>query len=133
MMQGNVSTNPHIPSRDRTSTGHYAPLGDFLSGNGFHQGDDADPLTVAFLQANRVRDPDFEVGDQAVRRAAKQESELDRTITLVQAVNPKRPGSASYERYEHYRNARTVREFLKAGGTKADIAHDTAKGFITLG
>ena len=49
------------------------------------------------------------------------------------APNPKRPGSASAERYSLYIDGMTVAEALSAGITKADIRWDTDKGFITVG
>ena len=55
-----------------------------------------------------------------------------RRITAVQA-NPKRPGSAAFTRYELYRIGETVDQFLALGGIHADVAHDEARGYITLG
>lgn len=46
--------------------------------------------------------------------------------------NPKRMGSASYDRYNFYKEGMTVQEFITAGGTAGDIKHDVSKGFIKL-
>lgn len=46
--------------------------------------------------------------------------------------NPKRMGSASYERYNFYKEGMTVQEFITAGGTAGDVKHDVSKGFIKL-
>ena len=55
--------------------------------------------------------------------------DMDREIRCNPA-NPKRPQTKSWERYEKYKAATTVGEFLDLGGTLADLAHDTGKGFV---
>lgn len=67
----------------------------------------------------RVRGP-------AVRRT-------DPRVILSVAPNPKKPGSKSWPRYELYRVGMTVSEFVEAGGSMADVAWDTERGFIKLG
>lgn len=57
---------------------------------------------------------------------------LDSTTIRVKAVNPKRPKSASYERYELYKKAKSVAEFYSLGGTRGDFKHDLSKGFVTV-
>jgi hypothetical protein len=47
-----------------------------------------------------------------------------------QQDNPKRDQSKSWKRYEAYKSATTVAEFLSKGGTPADLAHDVGKGFV---
>lgn len=46
--------------------------------------------------------------------------------------NPKRQGTASYERYAKYRVGMTVAEALAAGITRGDLAWDTERGFVVL-
>ena len=46
--------------------------------------------------------------------------------------NPKRPGTASYLRYEMYKSANTKNEFHLLGGTSADLLWDRKKGYITV-
>jgi hypothetical protein len=46
--------------------------------------------------------------------------------------NPKRPGTASYLRYEMYKSANTKHEFHLLGGTSADLLWDRKKGYITV-
>lgn len=70
-----------------------------------------------------------------VAKAEKTESTKEkdtRKITLLTKENPKREGSASYERFELYRKAKTVADFLEAGGTTADIRYDEAAGHIKV-
>ena len=50
----------------------------------------------------------------------------------IQQDNPTRIGSEAYLRYERYKAARTVQEFLDLGGTKTDLKYDRNKGFITF-
>lgn len=53
-------------------------------------------------------------------------------IRLRVAENPKRAGSPSHRRFELYREGMTVKEFLKAGGRRADLAWDVEKGWIAV-
>lgn len=46
--------------------------------------------------------------------------------------NPKREGSASYDRYAKYVEGMTVAEFCEAGGTTGDVRFDAERGHITL-
>ena len=47
--------------------------------------------------------------------------------------NPKRPNTQSHARYEKYKSATTVKQFLDRGGTRADLRNDVDKGFAKLG
>ena len=55
----------------------------------------------------------------------------DAEIRILQK-NPKRSGTLSHRRYEKYKAAKTVKEFLELGGTRGDLRHDTRpeNGFI---
>ena len=57
----------------------------------------------------------------------------DEVVTVLTEKNPKRAGSKSAERYEHYETGITVDEFVRRGGTVADVLHDQGKNFIKLG
>jgi len=46
--------------------------------------------------------------------------------------NPKRPDSASYERYEAYKAATCGDQVLELGGSKSDVLHDYKKGFLRV-
>lgn len=54
------------------------------------------------------------------------------TITLLSDKNPKRVGSKSHERFEHYSASVTVGDFITLGGTYGDLAWDSARGYITI-
>lgn len=48
------------------------------------------------------------------------------------AANPKKPSSAAFQRYALYTVGQSIAEFIKAGGTKADVQYDLGKGFIKV-
>ena len=67
-----------------------------------------------------------------VRIAPKTYPFADRSAALcVAPTNPKKHGTASWDRYERYKTARTVGEFLDRGGTPGDLRHDWARGYVT--
>lgn len=57
---------------------------------------------------------------------------MDATLKCLVKENPKKQGSASRERFEHYFTSKTVKEFLEKGGTYADIAYDIARQRISV-
>jgi hypothetical protein len=77
-------------------------------------------------------------GEKAVKEpkakkeaAAPKEKAADtRKITLLVTENPKRGESA--ERFELYKKAKTVADYVAAGGRKADIAWDAAHDYIKV-
>lgn len=56
------------------------------------------------------------------RGAVDSTDELDLPVE-VQATNPKTPGTQGHARYEKYKAARTMREFLELGGSKTDLRY----------
>ena len=46
--------------------------------------------------------------------------------------NPKREGSASHTRYDAYKTATTVQQFLRQGGKLDDLRFDYARGYVTI-
>lgn len=46
--------------------------------------------------------------------------------------NPKKPGSASFDRFAKYEDGMTVEAALNAGVIRGDLGHDTKKGFIQI-
>lgn len=53
-------------------------------------------------------------------------------IKLLVAENPKRKGTQAAKTFRLYNKVSTVEEFLAKGGTRADLAWDTARGFIKV-
>lgn len=53
-------------------------------------------------------------------------------LTLLKTDNPKRVGSKSHARYEHYKTSKNVGDFIGKGGTFGDLAWDSARGFIAI-
>ena len=56
----------------------------------------------------------------------------DATLIVLSDANPKRAGSKSHERFEHYFGSDTVGAFRQAGGTYQDIAYDVGRGFVNV-
>lgn len=57
----------------------------------------------------------------------------DSKLVCLVKENPKKKGSKSAERFEHYFTSKTVGAFLTAGGTYGDIAFDIARKRIAIG
>lgn len=62
-------------------------------------------------------------------------TKLEKLATVTKPIrlsqeNQKRKGSASHERYEKYKVARTVAEFVKLGGQPGDLIFDFRAGFL---
>ena len=64
------------------------------------------------------------------RRSYDDEDNDDNRAIACLQENPKKPGTACNLRYEAYKSATTVAEFLEKGGTPADLTHDVGKGFV---
>lgn len=66
------------------------------------------------------------------KRPSTESLPCDSTKIELRQANPKRAGTKSYDRYERYKGAKTFGEMYRLGGSRADAAHDLAKGFITV-
>ena len=55
-----------------------------------------------------------------------------RKIKVLAKENPKRKGSAAYQRFELYRKSTTVADFIAKGGRTIDLAYDQAHDFIKV-
>ena len=86
----------------------------------------------ALLQrhAPRYRAPEGERPEpkSKLTRAPVQRTDPRRIVYV--APNPKKPGSASYDRFARYVVGMTVTEALAAGVTGADVKWDSERGFI---
>lgn len=58
--------------------------------------------------------------------------EMNATITLLVAGNPKRAGSKAYDRFQGYQDGMTVEQALEAGVTTPDLVYDSKHGFISI-
>jgi len=72
---------------------------------------------------------DADAEAEAPAAAPEADTKGARALECVQE-NLKRDQSKSYHRYEAYKSATTVAEFLEKGGSPADLAHDVNKGFV---
>jgi hypothetical protein len=57
----------------------------------------------------------------------------DQPIKVLVEKNPKKNGSKSRERFEHYFGSDTVGAYLAKGGTYQDLAYDVARQFVQVG
>ena len=69
----------------------------------------------------------------AAKGAVRLNKEAASPPLRFQQANPKRPGTASYGRYEQYKSALSHEAMLELGGTEADFKYDLEKGFIVKG
>jgi len=58
---------------------------------------------------------------------------LETKVKVLVSENPKREGSASYDRFALYGKGTTVGAFLEAGGTSADLHWDSEHEYISIG
>lgn len=96
-----------------------------------------DPVEIATIETvvgrpiTHIRRITAHVGPVRPGRPKPPPREDNRTITSI-VPNPKKYGSASYQRYEAYREGMTVSEAKAAGITSGDLKWDTEKGFICI-
>ena len=91
-------------------------------------------LASPIKMTERVRKELYKMSEETVEvkeRAARIDKNL--TITVLAEANPKREGSASFDRFELYQDGMTIAEFVEAGGSIADVHNDVAKGYISIG
>jgi hypothetical protein len=58
--------------------------------------------------------------------------EADKVIKVLAEKNPKREGTAAFDRFALYRSGMKVTTFLEKGGTAADLSYDAKKKYIKL-
>jgi hypothetical protein len=68
-------------------------------------------------------------GEKPVTARGATMDEDPHVISFVKP-NPKKPSSAAHGRYALYVVGMSIAEFIRAGGTKADVLYDMSKGFI---
>lgn len=54
----------------------------------------------------------------------------DTKIKVLVTENPRRPGTATYDIYNLYKDGITVADFVKAGGRRVDVKADYERGHI---
>jgi hypothetical protein len=71
-------------------------------------------------------------GESIMNEVTKSEVVENVSIKWNVKENPKRKGSQAHSRFAKYMKAKDVNEYLKLGGTRADLRYDEMKGFLTL-
>lgn len=56
----------------------------------------------------------------------------DRVIRVLVTENPKRVGSKSHDRFRLYRDGMSVGDYIRAGGSMADLVWDSQRSFIRV-
>lgn len=79
-----------------------------------------------------VKAPKNGNGEAAEKELGKRALTRARKITLLSKENPKREGTASFDRFKLYKNGMTVGDYLDAGGTMGDIGWDQKQEYIKL-
>ena len=92
-------------------------------GEGSSSGESEDELNEPIK--GKCEDPERHVPMR--RPSVKLEQRIE-----IRQDNPKRPGSQSRIRYTLYKGAKTVREYLESGGTRADLRFDIAHDYVRL-
>ena len=97
--------------------------------------DDVEPPEEKEMEVEEKVDfvdlPMSEVDEGEQKRGKNPQLSLEQPIAVRQE-NPKLRGSKCWRRYNRYRAARTVGEYLQLGGTRADLRHDLERGFINV-
>lgn len=78
-------------------------------------------------KSGSTRTPKADLGPKVAAPAAD-----DPRIVATVKDNPKKPSSKSFVRYALYTPGISVKDFIAAGGLKADVKYDMEHGFITL-
>jgi len=60
-------------------------------------------------------------------------SSVGHLVVLAVVPNPKKPGSASHDRFSKWVVGQTVQQCMAAGLTRGDVTWDMERGFVTLG
>lgn len=83
-----------------------------------------------------VAEAEAEEGDKVRSPRTSKFAELypaDAKLKVLVEENPKKAGSKSAERFEHYFGSKTVGEFLEKGGTYQDLMYDLARNRVEVG
>lgn len=64
--------------------------------------------------------------------SAREATTDTRLIRILCDGNPKRRGTASYDRFQLYVDGMTVAQFLAKGGTRGDLTWDQERAFVRL-
>jgi hypothetical protein len=88
--------------------------------------------TIVGRPITRIQRPTVHAPTRRLTRPPRPRAKDDRVIHDIQP-NPKKVGSASYERFALYRDGMTVSEALAAGITTADMKWDSERGYVVIG
>lgn len=96
-----------------------------------------DPISVHAIETitgrpiTRIKRITAHAQTQRLSRPPRPQAQDNRIISTIQP-NPKKPGSASYERYSLYKDGMTVSEARALGVTNADMKWDSERGYVVI-
>lgn len=70
--------------------------------------------------------------EQAMPANKRMSVKKSAVITVLSAVNPKRKGTLTFQRFELYKTGMTVGDYIAAGGRSGDVNYDVANGYISI-
>ena len=76
--------------------------------------------------------PKAPAAPKALAKPTRKEGDDSTVITLTSVLNPKKAGTAAFDRFELYVDGQTMAEALALGLTREDIRWDSMHKFITL-
>jgi hypothetical protein len=94
-------------------------------------------MAVSGETAPRAREEGSDVAGKKKEKANGGEGKTrarnaDKTISVLAEKNPKREGTKAYDRFKLYKDGMTVAEFIKKGGSAADVSYDVEHKHIRL-
>ncbi len=135
-----IAATAHLPEEPAPTPGlarlRAAPTADAIRNRVLQDQEDATRLAV---KARDGAPPALETDPVPVQAPPRQRAATiadTAIITVVAETNPKREGTASFDRFKGYRGKCTVADYISRTGDRTialrDIAHDAAKGFIKV-
>jgi hypothetical protein len=93
-----------------------------------------DPRRHTSVQSPTLPSRTRPVGPSGMKSLVRGAIDRDSRIELIFKGNPKKPGSATHQRFEFYKRSHTAQEYLDAGGTLLDVRWDAhpLRRFIEL-
>jgi hypothetical protein len=134
-----IAATAHLPAEPAPTPGlarlRSSPQAETIRNRVLQDQEDATRLAV---RARDAAPPALETDPVPVQVPRQRAATIADTaiITVLAASNPKREGTASFDRFKGYRGKCTVADYVSRTGDRTialrDIAHDSAKGFIRI-
>ena len=93
------------------------------------EGEDGSPDVAAAPAQKKAKAP---AAERSGRRGPPPAFPDSGKIKVLVAENPKKKGTLTHARFEFYKTAKTVGEFMALGGRREDVIWDAKKGFVEV-